>query len=91
MPELRFRVRWPDGRDETCYSPSTILREHLDPGQYALSDFIDRARLGLQAASSRVEARYGIPCSRAIAQIEALEAEANRHDRAAPVTVVSIG
>lgn len=24
MPEVYFRVRWPDGTSERCYSPSTV-------------------------------------------------------------------
>ena len=31
MPELRFVLRWPDGTWETCYSPSTVVRDHFDP------------------------------------------------------------
>ena len=32
MPELYFRVTWPDGRRDRCYSPSHIIEEHLEVG-----------------------------------------------------------
>ncbi len=27
MPEMRFVIAWPDGREETCYSPSLVIRD----------------------------------------------------------------
>lgn len=64
MPELRFAVRWPDGAESEHYSPSLVLADHLREGaRYDLEDFVDRARTALGAASDRVEARYGHPCS----------------------------
>ncbi len=32
MPEMRFQIRWPDGADETCYSPSLVIKDHLAVG-----------------------------------------------------------
>ncbi len=90
MPELVFRLRWPDGRDQICYSPSTVLREHLVPGTVRVDEFVRQVRAGLSAASDRVRARYGVPCSLALAQLTAIEAEAARHDAAAPITILSI-
>ena len=26
MPEMRFFIRWPDGKAETCYSPSLVVK-----------------------------------------------------------------
>ncbi len=88
MPEVRFTVRWPDGRVETCYSPSTIIKDHLAVGaRYAVPDFLARCRDGLHAASERVRALYGSGCSRAMGQLAAIEATAARQDNAATVTV----
>ena len=88
MPEVRFRVRWPDGRVETCYSPSTIIKDHLRSGaSYTVSDFLARCRDGLHAASDRVRAIYGSGCSRAMAQLAAIEASAARQEQAALVTI----
>jgi uncharacterized repeat protein (TIGR04042 family) len=79
MPELRFTVRWPDGSRETCYSPSTIVRDHFVPGTaYPLPDFLIHSRTALHAASERVRARYGSPCSLALGQLSRIEATAAR-------------
>jgi uncharacterized repeat protein (TIGR04042 family) len=74
MPELRFRVRWPDGSVEDCYSPSTIITEHLEPGvDYPLARFVAQARLALEAANGRVRARFGMGCAQAVNQLAAIE------------------
>ena len=76
MPEVHFRVRWPDGTRETCYSPSRIVRDYLHEGKtYALRDFLDLSRAALSAASERVRAKYGAPCGLASGQLAALEAK----------------
>ncbi len=74
MPEMRFRIRWPDGVLETCYSPSLVIKEHLSPGEsYALADFVDRTRTALLIASDRVLAKYGRPCALALSQLARIE------------------
>ncbi|WP_428486188.1 MSMEG_0570 family nitrogen starvation response protein [Rhodopila sp.] len=79
MPELRFTLRWPDGTRETCYSPSTIICDHLAPGTaYRLADFVAVSRTALTAASERVRARYGSPCGLALGQLARIEATAAR-------------
>ncbi|QKD04448.1 MSMEG_0570 family nitrogen starvation response protein [Mesorhizobium loti] len=77
MPEVRFRIRWPDGSEDLCYSPSTVVREHLATGDvHPLANFLAVSEAALLAASRRVEARYGAPCSRAVAQLKALQSKA---------------
>jgi uncharacterized repeat protein (TIGR04042 family) len=79
MPELHFTLRWPDGARETCYSPSTVIREHYVAGKnYALADFLATSRAALNAASERVRVRYGSPCSLALGQLARIEATASR-------------
>ena len=79
MPEMRFVIRWPDGRRESCYSPSLVVRDHLSEGQsYALDDFLARTRAALTIASERVRAKYGNACSLAVGQLARLEADAAR-------------
>ena len=78
MPEMRFLIRWPDGKAETCYSPSLVVKDFLTPGQiYPLSDFLARSRSALTIASKRVEETYGFACSRAQAQLARIEIAAN--------------
>lgn len=79
MPEIRFHIAWPDGATEDCYSPSLVIRDHLEEGAvYPLADFMARARLALTIASDRVAAKYGYPCSLALGQLARLEGRAAR-------------
>jgi uncharacterized repeat protein (TIGR04042 family) len=92
MPVTHFVVRWPDGREERCYSPSTVVRDYLRPGDYPLDTFLSSAHDALTAASERVREKFGYLCSSALDQWAALEhtAEAYRSHPAAQVTVVSV-
>jgi uncharacterized repeat protein (TIGR04042 family) len=86
MPEMRFRIRWPDGRLETCYSPSLVVRDYLVEGEsYTLADFLDCSRVALSIASERVRAKYGRPCPRARGQLARLEMMAGAYERDARV------
>lgn len=77
MPEMRFVVIWPDGREESCYSPSLVIRDYFEEGAaYPISDFVERSRKALTIASDRVEAKYGHPCSLARGQLARIEASA---------------
>jgi uncharacterized repeat protein (TIGR04042 family) len=77
MPELHFVLRWPDGAEETCYSPSTIVRDHFVPGSvYPMAEFLARCRAALGAASDRVRAIHGSPCSLALGQLARIESTA---------------
>jgi uncharacterized repeat protein (TIGR04042 family) len=72
---MHFRVRWPNGAVETCYSPSLVIKDFFQPGaSYPLADFLARSRTALKIASDRVEAKYGFPCSRALGQLARIEA-----------------
>jgi uncharacterized repeat protein (TIGR04042 family) len=80
MPELRFSITWPDGAAETCYSPSTVIRNHFTPGTtYPLPDFLARSRAALTAASNRVRQIHGSPCSLALGQLARIETTAARY------------
>lgn len=66
MPEVQLTLEWPDGRHTGLYSPSTVILEHLRPGeQLTVAELGNRARLALREASERVRARYGFACTRA--------------------------
>lgn len=76
MPEMRFVITWPDGSEETCYSPSLIIRDYLAEGQsYPLADFVRRSQEALHIASDRVEAKYGMACSAALDQLQRIESK----------------
>ncbi len=74
MPEMTFRIRWPDGEVEDCYSPSTIVTDHLAPQtEYPLADFHARATAALEAANARVRARFGMGCAHALNQLSEID------------------
>ncbi|TBF33989.1 MSMEG_0570 family nitrogen starvation response protein [Rhizobium leguminosarum] len=77
MPEMRFVITWPDGQEESCYSPSLIIREFFTEGEsYSVADFVDRSRRALTIASDRVEAKFGFACSSANDQLARIESAA---------------
>ncbi len=91
MPEVRFSIRWPDGSEESCYSPSTAILRHLEAGKsYPLPDFLARVRLGLNEASGRVEAKYGYFCSSAMDQLGRIELRAGLQPPSGSVTCLAI-
>jgi uncharacterized repeat protein (TIGR04042 family) len=81
MPEMRFVIRWPDGKRESCYSPSLVIRDFLGEGEsYSVPDFLKRSREALQIASERVKAKYGHACSLALGQLARIEAAATQFE-----------
>jgi uncharacterized repeat protein (TIGR04042 family) len=74
MPVMHFRVRWPDATETRCYSPSLVIQDYFVPGRaYVLDDFLSRSREALGIASERVRAKFGQPCSLALAQLSQIE------------------
>lgn len=91
MPEVMFLIRWPDGTEESCYSPSTAIHRHIEAGRtYPLAEFLDRARAGLNEASDRVAAKYGFACSSAMDQLARIERVAEIHPFDGNVTCLSL-
>jgi uncharacterized repeat protein (TIGR04042 family) len=79
MPEMRFHVRWPDGRKAVCYSPSLVIKDYFHPGAaYPLDEFVAKAREALGIASERVRAKYGFACTAAMSQLEMIEQTARK-------------
>ena len=77
MPEVLFKIKWPDGKIEDCYSPSTIIFDYLKEGEsYNLKDFIERSSNALNLASERVMKKYGFRCTSAEAQLSKILANA---------------
>ncbi|AOJ28995.1 MSMEG_0570 family nitrogen starvation response protein [Burkholderia seminalis] len=91
MPVMHFRVRWPDQSETNCYSPSTVVSEFFTPGtQYALDDFVERARRALGIGSERVREKYGFACSAAMDELARIEAHAQRFSPQGDATVTVI-
>lgn len=93
MPEINFKIQWPDGTEEICYSPSLVVKKYFETGEsYTVTDFLARSRESLSIASDRVQAKFGFPCSRALGQIQKIEAKAQQYADAdhSTVTVIQI-
>jgi uncharacterized repeat protein (TIGR04042 family) len=76
---MHYRLLWPDLTESECYSPSVIIREYFHPETtYPLAEFMRRIREATAIASGRVQAKYGFPCSRALAQLSEIEQTAAR-------------
>lgn len=77
MPETHVKIRWPDQSTESCYSPSTVIREYLEAGkEYPLADFVSLCDVALSEASERVRKKYGYACSAASDQNEHIKRQA---------------
>ncbi len=77
MPDLTFRIKWPDGTEDSCYSPSSVVTQFFSEGEtYPLEGFLGICDKAFEAASERVRAVYGYPCSRAALQLHQLKTRA---------------
>jgi uncharacterized repeat protein (TIGR04042 family) len=77
MPEVRFRVRWPDQRESLCYSPSSTIKDALKlQHPYRVDAFVECCTAALEHASERVARKYGMGCGQALAQIDRIRREA---------------
>jgi uncharacterized repeat protein (TIGR04042 family) len=91
MPEMTFTVRWPDGRDEHCYSPSLVMHDYLAEGtRYTVADFTALSSQALAEASERVRARFGFACTSAAATVAQIEGTAARFHAQDLVEVVAM-
>lgn len=91
MPETWWTIRWPDGAEERCYSPSSVVADIFTPGEtYPLAEFRQKARAAMEQASDRVAARYGYACTSAMAQLDRIETQAARFEADADASVACI-
>lgn len=80
MPEINFKIQWPNGQKETCYSPSLVVKTYFEPGAtYTIAEFVEKSRESLTIASDRVQAKFGFPCSRALSQLQSIETTAQAY------------
>ena len=72
-------IQWPDSSRQRLYSPSTIVEDVFAVGAaYPVAEFVELTRQAMTEASERVRARYGFPCARAAATLDAVERTAAR-------------
>jgi uncharacterized repeat protein (TIGR04042 family) len=92
MPEMRFRVRWPDDSIMNCYSPSLVIKKFFNVGQaYPLDEFVRRSREALTIASERVKEKFGFYCTGATGQLAQIEETAARFETTADAKVTIEG
>lgn len=91
MPEMTFQVRWPDGVEQQCYSPSLVVHDHLTTGAtYAVADFVARTDRAMSEAGERVRAKFGFACTSAAATAETIHQVAARYPADALIRVVAM-
>jgi len=91
MPERYVEIIWPDGEQETCYSPSSVIEQYLISGQrYRLPEFLAIANKSLSAASERVRKKYGYACSSAMDQLKKINNKATQYKEADGLYVVVV-
>lgn len=93
MPAMHFYVTWPDGSEERCYSPSTIVSDFLHPGaMYTIEEFATLSAKALVEASNRVQQKYGFHCSSAMDQLAQIQEKVERFQSASDprITVTKI-
>ncbi|BBY73446.1 hypothetical protein MPRF_03450 [Mycolicibacterium parafortuitum] len=91
MPEMTFHVRWPDGVEQQCYSPSLVVHDHLSVGAtYDVAEFVARTTLAMAEAGDRVRARYGFACTAAAATAREIRRTASRYPADAAIRVIAM-
>ena len=89
MPETTFAVRWPDGAQQTYYSPSLVVHELLEPGaSYEVGELVRRTGDAMHEASERVRAKFGFACTSAMQTLERVQSHAARYPLDGTATVV---
>lgn len=89
MPERYLHIRWPNGEQEQCYSPSSVVEQYLDEGKtYELSQFVSISESALTAASERVREKFGYSCSSAAHQLLKIKEKAATFDAGEKLEVV---
>ena len=91
MPEVIFKIKWPSGDIECCYSPSTSILNYLEAGKsYSVEDFVSLSSKALEIASQKVMEKYGFRCTSAENQASKILATAKSFEAKETVTCLSM-
>jgi uncharacterized repeat protein (TIGR04042 family) len=91
MPEMTFQVRWPDGVEQQCYSPSLVVHDYLSVGAtYDVAEFVARTGRAMAEAGERVRAKYGFACTSAAATAREIQRAAVRYPADAAIRIVAM-
>ena len=91
MPETFFKVKWPNGQEQDCYSPSSVVSDYFTENtEYTLQDFISLSEKALNEASERVKLKFGFYCSSAADQLSQLKSKARQFEPSEQITILTI-
>ena len=98
MPETYLRVQLPDNKEETIYSPSTIIKEYFEKATVmSLDEFESNCSKALNHASKRVYERFGYECTSAMGElarvnrlVDKIRSSADKADEL-KVTILNVG
>jgi len=80
VPAVDFDIRWPDGSEQRCYSPSRAIEEVLTAGgSYPVHEFVRRVAAALEEGSRRVRDKFGFVCTASLAQLSSIQRRARDH------------
>ena len=92
MPETYFKVRWPNGIEQNCYSPSSVITQYFTSNTvYPLQEFVAISESALTEASERVKQKFGFYCSSAADQLQQIKAAAHQFEPTDQITVLQVG
>lgn len=91
MPEVIFKIMWPDGKVDACYSPSTVINNYLKEGdQYSVQDFVELSTNALNLASNKVLQKYGFRCTSAENQLHSIIEKSKSYNSEDMITCLSL-
>lgn len=75
MPEVYLKIGLPGEKQDSVYSPSTVINQYFKAGdQLTVSEFETKVDEALRMASQRVYERYGFECSSAMGELSRIKA-----------------
>jgi uncharacterized repeat protein (TIGR04042 family) len=79
MPETYLKVQLPNDKEETIYSPSTVIKEYFEKASVmSLDEFQTNCSKALNHASKRVYERFGYECTSAMGELGRVNALVER-------------
>jgi uncharacterized repeat protein (TIGR04042 family) len=91
MPITYVHIEWPDHKTGQVYSPSSVIKEYFKSGErLSVEKFLAACTEGLNAASERVQQKFGYTCTSAIAELERINILCQNYDISKKVKIISV-
>ena len=89
MPEVYLKIEWPDKRQDTIYSPSTVINQYFNAGEnLPVEEFETKVTEALNMASQRVYERFGYECTSAMAELDRIKRITGETDKTGIVKIL---